>query len=121
MLRHESVPPNDGEQYYELPPAGSAHTLVTEQAVGRIRLSQSVKKAPGPDKLSFGVIRLLWNWDEERIGWLMRAGIRTRRHQVVLMRASGMVICKPCKDDYTKLMACRSISLLTPWETWLRQ
>ena len=59
MLRHESFPPNDGDQYYELPPAGSAHTRVTEQAVERALYSQSVKKAPGPDKLSFGAIRLL--------------------------------------------------------------
>jgi hypothetical protein len=33
MLRHESFPPNDGDQYYELPPAGTAYTGVTEQAV----------------------------------------------------------------------------------------
>ena len=26
MLRHKSFPQNDGDQYYELPPAGSAHT-----------------------------------------------------------------------------------------------
>jgi hypothetical protein len=33
MLRHESFSPNDGDQYYERPPAGSALTRVTEQAV----------------------------------------------------------------------------------------
>jgi len=33
MLRRESFPPNDNDQYYELPRAGSAHTLLTEQAV----------------------------------------------------------------------------------------
>jgi len=33
MLRHESFPLNDGDQYYELPPAGSAHTRVAEQSV----------------------------------------------------------------------------------------
>jgi len=30
MLGHNSFPPNDGDQYYELPPAGSSHTRVTE-------------------------------------------------------------------------------------------
>ena len=39
MLRHESFPPNDGDQYYKLPPAGSAHTRVTEQAVERALFS----------------------------------------------------------------------------------
>ena len=33
MLRHESFPPNDGDQNYELTPLGCAHTWVTEQAV----------------------------------------------------------------------------------------
>jgi hypothetical protein len=113
MLRRESFPPNDNDQYYELPPAGSAHTRVTEQAVERALHSQSVKKAPGPDKLSFGAIRLLWKWDKERIVRLTRAAIRTGRHPAVWKRASGVVIRKPGKDDYTKLKAYRSISLLS--------
>jgi len=63
MLRLESFPLNDDDQYYELPPAGSAHTKVTEKAVERALYSQSGKKAPGPDKLSFGAVRVLWKWD----------------------------------------------------------
>jgi len=77
MLRRESFPPNDDDEYYELPPAGSAHTRVTEQAVERAVFSQSVKKAPGPDKLSFGTIRLLRKWDNERIVRLTKAANRT--------------------------------------------
>jgi hypothetical protein len=113
MLRHESFPPNDGDQYYELPRAGSAHTRVTEQAVERALYSQSVKKAPGPDKLPFGSIRLLWKWDNERIVRLTRAAFRTGRHPAVWKRASGVVIGKPGKDNYTKLKAYRSISPLS--------
>jgi hypothetical protein len=79
MLRHESFPLNDGDQYYKLPPAGSAHTCVTEQAFERALYSQSVKKAPGPDKLSFGAIWLLWKWDKERIVRLTRAVWRKSR------------------------------------------
>ena len=52
MMRHESFPPNDVDQYHEPPPAGSALARVTEQAVERAVYSQSVKKAPGQDKLS---------------------------------------------------------------------
>jgi hypothetical protein len=33
MLRSKSFPPNDNDQYDELPPAGSAHTRVTEHTV----------------------------------------------------------------------------------------
>jgi len=75
--------------------------------------SQSVKKAPGPDKLSFGPIWLLWKWDKQRILRLTRAAIRTRRHPALWKWASGVVIRKPGKDDYTKLKAYRSISLLS--------
>jgi len=113
MLRRESFPPNDNDQYYERPPAGSAHTRVTEQAVERSLLSQSVKKAPGPDKLSFGAKRVLWKWDIERIVRLMKAGIRTGRHPAVWKCASSVVIRKLGKEDYTTLKAYRSISLLS--------
>jgi len=83
MLRHEFFPPNDDDQYYELPPARCAQTRVTEQAVERALISQSVKKLPGPDNLSFGAIRLLWKWYKERIVRLTKAAIRTERHPSV--------------------------------------
>jgi len=113
MLRHESFSLNDGDQYYELPPVGSAHTHVTEQAVERALFSQSVKKAPGPDKLWFGTVLLLWKWDKERIVRLTRAEIRMGRHPVGWKQASGMVVRKPGKDNNTTLKAYRSISLLS--------
>jgi hypothetical protein len=75
--------------------------------------SQSVKKAPGLDKLSFGAIWLLWNCDKERIVRLTKAAIHTGRHPEVLKRASGVVIHKPGKDDYTQLKSYLSISLLS--------
>ena len=53
MLRGGFFPLNDGDQYYELPPAGHAHERITEQLVERALFSQSVKTTPGPDKLSF--------------------------------------------------------------------
>jgi hypothetical protein len=43
MLTRESFPPNNDDQYYELPSAGNAHTCVTEQAVEQALFSQSVK------------------------------------------------------------------------------
>jgi hypothetical protein len=67
MFRGESFPLNDGDQYYKLPPASQAHEPITEQSVERALLSQFVKKAQGPDKLSFGAIWLLWKWDKTRI------------------------------------------------------
>jgi len=105
MLRHKFFPPNDGDQYYELLPVGRAHRRVTEQAVERALFSKSVKKALGPNKLSFGTMRLLWKWDKERILKLTRAAIHTGRHPAISKRDSGVVIGKPGKDDYTELKA----------------
>jgi len=113
MLRRESFPPNDDDQYYELLPAGSPPTHITEQAVERALFTQLVKKAPGPDKLTFSAILLLWKWDKERMVRLTKAAIRTGRHPSVWKRASGVVIRKPGKDDYTQLKAYRSISLVS--------
>jgi len=113
MLRPNSFPPNNGDQYYKLPPAGSAHTHVTEQAVERALSCQSVKKAPGTDKQLCGAICLLWKWDTERMVRLTRAAIRTAGHPAVWKRARSMVIRNPGKDDHTNLMASHSISLLS--------
>ena len=33
MIRGESFPPNNGDQYYDLPPVGHSHKLITEQSV----------------------------------------------------------------------------------------
>jgi hypothetical protein len=113
MMMHKSFPPNDGDLYSELPPAGSAHTHVTEEAVERALLSQSVKITLGQDKLSFGAIRVPWKWDKERFVRLTRAAIRTGRYPTVSKRASSVVIPKPDQDDNTMLTAYRSILLLS--------
>ena len=113
MVRRQSFPPKENDQYIELPPAAQAHQSVTEQAVERALFLQSVGKAPGPDKLSFGAVRLLWRWEKERIVKPAKAVVRTCRHPAMWKRASGVVIRKPGKDDYTKLKVYRSISLLS--------
>jgi len=75
MLRRKSFPPNEYDQYFELPPPGQAHQSISQQAVGRALFLQSIKKAPGPDKLSLGAVRLLWKWDTERIVELAKAAV----------------------------------------------
>jgi len=113
MLRHKAFPLNNCDQYYKLHPAGSAHTRITEQAVERALFSQAIKTDLGPDKLSFGAIRLLWRWDMGSIMRLIREASHMGGYPAVWKRASGLVLRKPGKDDYTKLKAYRSISLLS--------
>jgi len=113
MLRGESFPLNDGDQYYEQSPRDQVHERITDELVERALFSQSVKKAPGPDMLSFGAIRLLWKWNRTRIVGLTKAAVRTDRHPTVWNRASGVVIQKPGTEDYMKLKSYRTISLLS--------
>jgi hypothetical protein len=46
---------------------------ITESDIQEALFDQSVKKAPGPDRLGFKVIRLLWDWDSRRIIEIVRA------------------------------------------------
>jgi hypothetical protein len=103
MLRRESCPLNDGDLYEEISPAGQAHECITKQSVERAQFSQSVKKAPGPDNLSFGAILLLWEWDKMRIVGLMKAAVQTGCYLGVWKHASLVVIPKSRRVDYTKL------------------
>jgi len=73
--------------------------------VKRALYPQSVKKAPGPDKLPFAAIRPLWKSAKEVIVRLTRAAICIAIYPVVWKRASGVVNLKPGKDDYMKLKA----------------
>jgi len=76
MLRGESFPLNESNQYFELPPGGQAHQSVTEEAVERALLSRTVKKTPGLENLSLepyaysrsGTKRALWSWRRQPSG-----------------------------------------------------
>jgi len=113
MLRGKSFPLNDGDQYYKPPPAGQAHERISGFSVEQALFSQSVKKAPGPENLSFRAIRLLWKWNKMRIVGLTKAAVRTDRHPAIWKRASWVVIRKPGKEDYTKLNLYQTISLVS--------
>jgi len=83
MVRRDSCPENNNDLYNEQSPAGSAPTCVTIQAVEGSLHSQSVKKAPGSDKMSHRAIQLLGEWDIERIVRMTKVEIRTGRHPAV--------------------------------------
>jgi len=113
MLRRESFPPNEHDQYFKLPLAGQVHHSLTEEAVERAIFAQVVGKAPGPDTLCFGPLNLRLEWEKSRIIELPRAVVRTSRLPAVWKRPSGVVNRKPGKHNYTKLNAYRSISVLS--------
>jgi hypothetical protein len=42
-------------------------SFITEEDIEKALFEQSIKKASGPDKLNFKVLRLLWSWNKARI------------------------------------------------------
>jgi len=113
ILRGECFLLNDGDQYYELPPAAQAHERISEQSVERARFMRSGRNGPGSDKLSFGAIWLLWKWNRMRIEGQMKAAVQTGHHPAVSKRACGMVVQKPGNEDFMMVKSYRTISLLS--------
>jgi hypothetical protein len=77
MPKGESFPPIEHDQYFKLPPAAQAHQSGSKQAVEQALFSQSIRIAPGQDKLSFGAVHLLWKWDKEGIVEVPKSAIQT--------------------------------------------
>jgi len=75
-------------------------------------LNQSVQKAAGSDRLGFEAIRLLWDWDSQRIINVVKASFRLGIHPRVWKEVKGVVMPKPNKPDYGVTKAYRGITLL---------
>lgn len=75
--------------------------------------AQSIKKAPGIDKLGFRALRLLWLWDEDRVVALVRGCITSGYHPRVWKTAKGILLRKQGKPTYAVAKAYRAISLLS--------
>jgi ribonuclease HI len=81
--------------------------------VRKALFAQSVKKAPGADGISFKALRLLWQWDEERVMSLVQGCITHGYHPCTWKTAKGILLRKPDKPTYTVAKAYRVISLLS--------
>ena len=46
---------------------GIAHTTITKELVYNALIAQSTQKAPGPDKINFGILRIIWDWEAEQM------------------------------------------------------
>lgn len=55
--------------------AGTAHTIITKELVQKALIAQSTQKATGPDKIKFGILRLIWNWEAERMTQMVQQAI----------------------------------------------
>jgi len=80
--------------------------------VGSLLRGAANTSAPGDDRISAGIVKVFWQWDEQRITQLVRACIRLGFHPGIWKTAKGVFIPKPGKPDYSKVRAYRVISLL---------
>ena len=53
---------------------------ITDENIREAVFRQSTKRAPGPDRLGFKVIKLLWEWDTSRIIGLVKTMFRLGIH-----------------------------------------
>lgn len=45
----------------------TAHVQVTQEVVSQAFMAQAATKAPGPDKINFRILRMVWDWDKVQI------------------------------------------------------
>jgi len=91
---------------------GRAFEQVDVHLVGSLPAKAANTSAPGDDRISAGIIKVIWQWDSQLFVQLVRACIRLGHHPELWKTAKGVVIPKPGKPDYSKVRAYRVISLL---------
>ncbi len=81
LVRVHAFPPSPvvyGVKYQ--PSQGFAHSSITKTMVGKALFCQSVKKAPGPNMHNFRILRILKDWDSDRITSVATQVIRLQYH-----------------------------------------
>ena len=102
-------PPDNG---IRAPQGGSAYMAIDQPLVGRILAGCSNQSVPGEDRMGAEVVKVLWQWDPERITNLVRLCVQVGTHPEGWKTAKGIVIPKPGKPDYRQVRAHNVIALL---------
>jgi hypothetical protein len=97
---------------YTLKEGGRAFERVKIELVGELLGRTANLSAPGDDRISAGILKVFWEWDQQCIIQLVRACIRLGYHPELWKTARGIVIPKAGKPDYSKVRAYRVICLL---------
>jgi len=80
---------------YEPAAGGRAFKRVDAHLVGSLLAKAANTAAPGDDRISADILKVLWQWDRQRITQLVRACIRTGYHPKIWKTAKGVVIPSP--------------------------
>ena len=102
-------PPDNG---VTAPQDGSAYRSINQAPVARILSGCSNQSAPGGDRVGAEIIKLLWEWDPERVTNLTRMCVKIGTHSEGWKTAKGIVNPKQGKPDYRQAHDHRVIALL---------
>ena len=61
-------------------PASTAHLSITKEQVYYALMAQSTKKAPSPNKINFGILLMIWKWEDEQMTEMVKQAIRLWYH-----------------------------------------
>jgi len=112
LIKEEAFPkPLKGVERQAQEKGGEMWKKITDEDIQEALCNQSVKTAPGPDRLGFKVIRLLWDSDSQRIINIVKVSFRLGIHPRAWKEAKGVFIPKPNKPDYGVAKAYRVIIL----------
>jgi len=113
LIKEEAFPkPLKGVESKAQDERGEMWKKITDEDIREALFNQSVQTAPGPDRLGFKAIRLLWKWDSQRIIDIVKVSFRLGIHPPAWKEAKGVVILKPNKPDYGFTKEYRVITLL---------
>ncbi len=91
---------------------GVAHQKVTKNVIYTALMTQSMSKAPGPDKINFRILCMVWEWDSERIIAMIQQAIKLGHQPKSWKKEGGILLEKGGRRDFSLVKSYRVISLL---------
>ena len=88
---------------------GVAHQIVTKNIIYKALMTQSLSKTPGPKKINFCILRMLWDWESEKIIAMVQQAIRLGYQSKRWKRTRGILPEKGSQQDFSLVKSYRVI------------
>ena len=69
-----------------------AYKGITKEKVYLALITQAIAKAPESNKINFRILRMIWDWDKERIISIVQQAIRLGYHPKEWKKARGILL-----------------------------
>ena len=90
-----------GEMAAHSTAVGHWHLQIRRNTVWKALFTQAPQKAPGADRISFKALRMLWDWNADRLVALARQCARLEVHLQAWKTIRGMMLKKSDKMNYS--------------------